>query len=557
MPTPPAVRVIVRLPYTRPDDAPADPPRIEWNTDKEHILWEVIAKSRATEGATLDWKGLAAHLQVPLPYLLYRTQVRYEEDLRGLQGLGLHTPSAAFPSAPSPQRPTAQGEYFPRIPDPNRPPLPHRDSTHARLGSSSSATGGMTSTSGTVPGTSTLRPHIGVRARLSSLGHAAAHGRALAQLRSPTGADHVQSPLSANPPAGHPRPAKKVSSSSTITLQGPKKPRSPPLLRPLSPASSRAGSSSDGVNGGEDTSEDEDEDEDESDEEARKEEEAEKQESLARQLQKLQDLMTKDALGLVADRAARSPIANGSAVGDGKPRGRTRPLSVVTSTSLSSSSAPRGYPRSRSRSNQSLSSASVDSPQGSIPSIPSPPPHSHNYTYQYPTSYSPAHTHTRHHSQGSNAYPSSNGYHEPTRSHSQSQSLSSHSNSNSNSNGHSPPRVSSSPVPLARHLRTPEKSSSPPALSPGSARGHTSTTHTRTVRRNASGLVAGTPTTGSEASSFSDLSDASLSQSALESALMSNIKGGGSRLCVFLPEPLAGKQAVDAQLTTCTDERVV
>ncbi|KAI0806883.1 hypothetical protein C8Q74DRAFT_20260 [Fomes fomentarius] len=528
MPPPPAVRVIVRLPYTRPDDAPANPPRIEWNADKEYILWEVIAKSRATEGATLDWKGLAAHLQVPLPYLLYRTQVRYEEDLRGLQGLGLHTPSVAFPSASSPQRAPGQGEYFPRIPDPNRPPLPHRDSAHTRLGSSSSATGGMTSTSGTVPGTSTLRPHIGVRARLSSLGHA--HGRALAQLRLPTGADHIQSPLSANLPAGYPRPAKKVSSSSMITLQGPKKARSS-LLRPLSPASSRAGWSSDGVNGGEDTSEDEDE----SDEEARKEEEAEKQESLARKLQKLQDLMTKDALGLVVDRVARASKTNGSTPGDCKPRGRTRPLSVVTSASLSSS-----YPRSRSQSNQSLSSASVDSPQGSIPSIPSPSPQLHNYRYEYPTPAHP-HTHTRHHSQGFNAYPGSNGYHQPTRWQSQSQSISSHSlshsqsrsNSNSNSNSvsnpQSPSRISS-PMPVARHLGTPEKSSSPPVLSPGSVRGHTSTAHTRTVRRNASGLVVGTPTTGSEASSFSDLSDASLSQSALESSLMSNVKGGGSRL---------------------------
>ena len=32
-------------------------------------------------------QGLSAHLQVPLPYLLYRAQVRYEEDLRGLQDI--------------------------------------------------------------------------------------------------------------------------------------------------------------------------------------------------------------------------------------------------------------------------------------------------------------------------------------------------------------------------------------------------------------------------------------------------------------------------------------
>lgn len=295
---------------------------------------------------TSSGKGLAAHLQVPLPYLLYRTQARYEEDLRGLQGLGLRTP---FPSAPSPQRTNGTAEYFPSITDPVRPTLPHRDSAHARLGSSSSAVGGMSSTSGTVPGTSTLRPQIGVRARLSSLGQA--HGRALAQLRSPIGADHAHSPLSANP-AGlpYPRPTKKVSSSSTITLQGPKKPPRSPLLQPLSPTSSHTGSS-DGIR---DVGEDSSEDEDESDEEARKEEEAEKQELLARKLQNLEKLMTKDALGLVADPAARK--MNGSGVGSVKSRGRTMPLSG-TSASLSSSAGE--YSRSRSQSHQSLSSASV------------------------------------------------------------------------------------------------------------------------------------------------------------------------------------------------------
>jgi len=50
-------------------------------------LWEVIAKSRSREGAGTDWQGLSKHLQVPLPYLLYRARVRYEQDLKGLQDL--------------------------------------------------------------------------------------------------------------------------------------------------------------------------------------------------------------------------------------------------------------------------------------------------------------------------------------------------------------------------------------------------------------------------------------------------------------------------------------
>ena len=472
----------------------------------QRVLRRTIRRVSGPEAEVSSWllryagKGLAQHLQVPLPYLLYRAQVRYEEDLRGLQGLGLRTPSSAFPSVPSPQR-VGPAEYFPRIPDSTRPSLPYRDSAHARLGSSSSATGGMASTSGTVPGTSTLRPHIGVRARLSSLG--SAHGRALTQLRSPTGTDHVQSPLSANPVGTlYPRPAKKVSSSSTITLQGPKRPRSP-QLRPLSPASSRAGSSSDGVNGGEDTSDEEDE----SDEDARREEEAEKQEILARKLKDLERLMTKDALGLVADPAAMTARVNGS--NGTTSRGRPRPLSGM-SASLSSSSAPMDYSRSR---NQSLSSASVDSPHGSIPSIPSPAAETNGFAQHYGQQHShrDSHSHTRHHSQGYNAYPNAtNMYHRPARS--QSQSLSSHSlsHSRSTSNPHSdpqsPPRVSS-PMPVARHLGTPEKTSSPPALSPGSARGQTSNVR---VQRTPSGLAAGTPTTGSEASSFSDLSGESI-----------------------------------------------
>ncbi|KAI0307133.1 hypothetical protein B0F90DRAFT_1685406 [Multifurca ochricompacta] len=81
----PPVRVIVRLPYNRPEQSSSDPVPVSWNSDKENCLWEVVAKSRGSEGGAPDWKALAARLDVPLPYLLYRAQVRYEQDLRGLQ----------------------------------------------------------------------------------------------------------------------------------------------------------------------------------------------------------------------------------------------------------------------------------------------------------------------------------------------------------------------------------------------------------------------------------------------------------------------------------------
>jgi hypothetical protein len=44
-------------------------------------------------------KGLAAHLEVPLPYLLFRAQVRYEEDLRGIQGV-IASPNPLSPTSP-------------------------------------------------------------------------------------------------------------------------------------------------------------------------------------------------------------------------------------------------------------------------------------------------------------------------------------------------------------------------------------------------------------------------------------------------------------------------
>ncbi|KAI0832938.1 hypothetical protein BC628DRAFT_367665 [Trametes gibbosa] len=470
MPSPPAVRVIIRLPYNRPEDAPPDPPRVEWTAEKEQILWEVIAKSRAIEGAGTDWKGLASHLQVPLPYILYRAQARYEEDLRGLQGLAIRSAVLPFPAAPSPLRanPTVQGEYFPRFADPTRPPLLHRDSAHARIGSSSSATA---SASGTVPGTSTLRP-LGVRARLSSLGHA----HASARLKSPVNTEPAHSPLAGPLPAGGqpPRTTKKISSSSTITLQGPKRTRTP-LRSRLSPTSSRPGSSSDGV--GDDMS-----GSDDSDEEQRKADEAERQEMLTRKLQDLQNMMTRDTLGLVADPATR---ANGTR------RGRTRPASNITTSaaSLSSSSAPRSSSLSRSHGRQSLSSASVDSRQGSIQSIPSPPADAsrHAYAEQRPNGH--AHAHTRHLSYSNTHRPPMRSSQSLTTSQSLSQSRST---THSTSNPHSPPHITS-PMPA------------PPALSPGRAVGRA---HVRNLRQAAVGLAAVNAGTGtaSEASSFSDLS---------------------------------------------------
>ncbi|KAI0068693.1 hypothetical protein BV25DRAFT_25525 [Artomyces pyxidatus] len=148
------VRVIVRLPYNRPEQAPPDPVPVEWNVEKENYLWEVIARSRAADNGTPDWKALASRLGVPLPYLLYRAQTRYEQDLRGLQDIrGALDPSGAGrPQLPDdPLSPT----------DRDRPGLLRKDS-------------GRLSSLARLSSSARLTTPLGVRARLNSLSNASA-----------------------------------------------------------------------------------------------------------------------------------------------------------------------------------------------------------------------------------------------------------------------------------------------------------------------------------------------------------------------------------------------
>ncbi|KAI0005046.1 hypothetical protein BJV74DRAFT_806591 [Russula compacta] len=144
------VRVIVRLPYNRPEQPPSDPVPVSWNSDKENYLWEVVAKSRASEGGAPDWKALAARLDVPLPYLLYRAQVRYEQDLRGLQVIkGSLKPQGAHEDPQHAEAPLDTA---------NRPNFPRKTSGTSRRDS--------------LPRLSTsirLTNPLGVRARLNSL----------------------------------------------------------------------------------------------------------------------------------------------------------------------------------------------------------------------------------------------------------------------------------------------------------------------------------------------------------------------------------------------------
>ena len=133
---------------------------------------------------------LAARLDVPLPYLLYRAQVRYEHDLRGLQVIkGSLSPHSAHDGPPNAEAPIDDTGDLPsfrrRIAGAGRRDSLSKLSTSIRL---------------TAP--------LGVRARLNSL--------------------NSNSPIRANRP----------SSSSVLTLRGHR--RDQTTFQPASPVSSES-----------------------------------------------------------------------------------------------------------------------------------------------------------------------------------------------------------------------------------------------------------------------------------------------------------------------------
>lgn len=216
-------------------------------------------------------KGLAAHLQVPLPYLLYRVNARFQEELRGLQGINdILSPTVSQQASPSQYGESPTNEMTPSV-------------AMRALGS----TRQMSTSSGRIS------TPLGIRARLNSLGQSQ-------------------------------RPRKTVS-SSTLTVQGPRRPPSP--IRPVSPPSE---------------SDSDSDDEEDSLKEEEAERQAEEQETLDKKLRDLQQMMTNDTLGLVSSTSRR--------------RGRAKRTGANTNGVSSSDGG----------------SASLSSASSSIPDIPSP-----------------------------------------------------------------------------------------------------------------------------------------------------------------------------------------
>ncbi|KIK53289.1 hypothetical protein GYMLUDRAFT_49468 [Collybiopsis luxurians FD-317 M1] len=470
------VRVVVRLPYNRPvnpEDQIVDPPRVEWNSEKADILWKVIEKSRASDSGGADWKGLAAHLQVPLPYLLYRVHARYQEDLRGLQDIpGVSSPLS--PNAPS------GSPWDASIATATATATTATTGT----GSGSSGSGSTAGTTGTITG---QQPMTNV-----NMGGRTPLGRLNTRLSPSIGGGPRSS---SSTPLGIRARLNSIGqktnlSSSTLTLQTPIA-RNPAAFPHLSPTFNRtrdrAGSSASPL------SEDEDEDEmDSDDDEMLKEEEAERvaeeQEALDKKLADLQKMMTGDMLGLVSvgRKQGRQMAKQNQSQNFNRELERGRDLSASGTQAVGiGRQSQNNHHHNRHHYNASLSSrsastsqsvSSASSPQGSLPEIPSP---SADSTPQSPQPRSP----------------------------------------------------------LRRHM-SPSKSSSPPTLSPRNALGQS---HRKfAAHGHAAGRLAeyDRDRDGSEAStgSFSDLSgesaylDGSLSGSALDSALLSNIRGNGSRI---------------------------
>lgn len=413
-------------------------------------------------------KGLAAHLEVPLPYLLYRAQARYEEDLRGLQDIRgvLPTPPSAttpFPAAPStPTIPTPRpADATPTI-SPDH--LLSIKIPQAKLTSVASFGARRPSAS------QRMSTPLGVRARLNSLTH--------------------KSPSKPRGGQGHATHG-KTSSSSTATLQGTKRTTGPLSAPPrtTSPFSDDA----------ESESSDEEELAQRKDEEMER--QAEEQENLDKKLAQLQRMMTSERLGFV-----RSPVSPEK----GKEREDTRreeivrgrppfPTSAIAmSANLSGNGGVGTAPGSPSKMrfnehtgldvrlaeftsaarnrDHSASVSSASSPRGSIPSIPSPPICSPSPPPVYPHASSP-HDHSR----------------VPIQQQTQ---VTSHLHPN--------PQPSLRSSPMQQHL-PPTKSSSPPAVSVRNARSHA---HSRQGfgALGAAGVSEGESTHGSSTSSLSDLS---------------------------------------------------
>ncbi|ORZ18756.1 hypothetical protein BCR42DRAFT_411520 [Absidia repens] len=72
------MHVVIKLPFRRPSDF-VEPPPVVWTEDMEHQLWKHINQKHT------DWNYIAEQFGIPTPYLVRHAAFMYETQLRGIQ----------------------------------------------------------------------------------------------------------------------------------------------------------------------------------------------------------------------------------------------------------------------------------------------------------------------------------------------------------------------------------------------------------------------------------------------------------------------------------------
>jgi len=133
--------VIIRMPFARGDFV--DPPPVAWNSTKEHELWDIL--SRAPKNSEIDWKSLAEHFDVTPTFLLQQAAWLYERHLQQVRAqmrrFGNNRQSATPSPAPGSTSASMVGGQAMRRAGSGGSRVPSRLSTRA-LGSPTMGAGG-------------------------------------------------------------------------------------------------------------------------------------------------------------------------------------------------------------------------------------------------------------------------------------------------------------------------------------------------------------------------------------------------------------------------------
>lgn len=90
--------VFIRMPFRRGDFV--DPPPVAWNAAKEHALWDIL--SRVAKNSDIDWKSLAEQFEVTERFLLQQAAWLYERNLQQVRAHMRRVGNSRQSATPSP-----------------------------------------------------------------------------------------------------------------------------------------------------------------------------------------------------------------------------------------------------------------------------------------------------------------------------------------------------------------------------------------------------------------------------------------------------------------------